>query len=107
MIPNKLPKGWVRTTLGEVCAVNPRAPFDVTLPDHTEISYVPMAAVEEESGHLDASQIRTLASVRKSYTPFNENDVIFAKITPCMENGKIALAAGLRNGLGYGSPDRK
>ncbi len=64
-----------------------------------------MAAVEEETGRLDASQTRTLASVRKGYTPFSENDVIFAKITPCMENGKIALANGLRNGLAYGSTE--
>ena len=37
--------------------------------------------------------------------PFREDDVIFAKITPCMENGKIALATGLENGLGYGSTE--
>ncbi len=41
----------------------------------------------------------------RGYTPFKENDVIFAKITPCMENGKIALATGLENGLGYGSTE--
>jgi restriction endonuclease S subunit/predicted ATPase len=64
-----------------------------------------MAAVEEESGRLDASQIRALESVRRGYTPFIENDVIFAKITPCMENGKVALATGLKNGLGYGSTE--
>ena len=64
-----------------------------------------MAAVEEESGRLDASEVRILAAIRKGYTPFKENDVIFAKITPCMENGKIALATGLKNGLAYGSTE--
>ena len=64
-----------------------------------------MAAVEEGSGRLDASQTRPLGSVRKGYTPFSENDVIFAKITPCMENGKIALATGLKNGRAYGSTE--
>ncbi len=101
----KLPTGWVKTTLGEVCAINPRTPFDESVSDHTEVSFVPMAAVEEESGRLDASQIRALGSVRKGYTSFQENDVIFAKITPCMENGKIALATGLKNGLAYGSTE--
>src|SRR5580658_4740387 len=104
-MPKKLPKGWVRTTLGEVCAVNPRTPLGDPLPDRTEVSFVPMAAVEEESGRLDASKIRALGSVRRGYTPFVENDVIFAKITPCMENGKIALATGLKNGLAYGSTE--
>jgi type I restriction enzyme S subunit len=78
---------------------------DTAFPDQTEVSFVPMAAVEENSGRLDASQIRTLGSVRRGYTPFKENDVIFAKITPCMENGKIALATGLKNGLAYGSTE--
>ncbi len=95
----------MKTTLGEVCAFNPRIPFLEPLPDDTEVSFVPMAAVEEESGRLDASQTRTLGSVRRGYTPFIENDVIFAKITPCMENGKIALATGLKNGLAYGSTE--
>jgi type I restriction enzyme S subunit len=104
-MPKNLPNGWVRTTLGQVCAMNPRMPFDEPLPDHTEVSFVPMAAVEEESGRLDASQVRALGSVRRGYTPFIENDVIFAKITPCMENGKIALATGLKNGLAYGSTE--
>ncbi len=101
----KLPKGWVKTTLGEVCAMNPGALTAESLPDHTEVSFVPMAAVEEESGRLDASQTRQLGSVRRGYTPFRENDVVFAKITPCMENGKIALATGLKNGLAYGSTE--
>jgi len=85
--------------------MNPRTPFDESVSEHTEVSFVPMAAVEEESGRLDASQIRTLGSVRHGYTSFQENDVIFAKITPCMENGKIALATGLKNGLAFGSTE--
>jgi type I restriction enzyme, S subunit len=85
--------------------MNPRTPLGEALPDQTEVSFVPMAAVEEESGRLDASQVRALGSVRRGYTPFIDNDVIFAKITPCMENGKIALATGLKNGLGYGSTE--
>lgn len=99
------PAGWEKTTLGEVCAMNPRIPSDELPPDHTEVSFVPMAAVEEESGRLDASQVRPLATVRRGYVPFKENDVIFAKITPCMENGKIALATGLKNGIAYGSTE--
>jgi type I restriction enzyme S subunit len=104
-MPKKLAKGWVRTTLGDVCAINPRMGFDEPPPDTTEVSFVPMAAVEEETGRLDASQVRALGSVRKGYTSFAEKDVIFAKITPCMENGKIALATELKNGLGYGSTE--
>jgi type I restriction enzyme S subunit len=101
----ELPKGWVRATLGEVCTMNPPMTFDELPLNHTEVSFVPMEAVEEESGRLDASQTQTIGSIQSGYTPFKENDVLFAKITPCMENGKIALAKGLKNGLGYGSTE--
>ena len=47
-----------------------------------------------------------MVEVRKgSYTSFQENDIIIAKITPCMENGKCALATGLTNGIGMGSSE--
>ncbi len=69
----------MRTTLGEVCA---RMPFEEPPPDRTEVSFAPMASAEEETGRLEASQVRGLGSVRRGYTPFIENDVIFAEITP-------------------------
>lgn len=99
----RIPRGWTWTTLGEICDINPRATSTLTL--DVEVSFVPMAAVEEETGRLDGSTVRTVRAVRKGYTPFEENDVLFAKITPCMENGKIALATDLRNGVGFGSTE--
>jgi type I restriction enzyme S subunit len=64
-----------------------------------------MKAVEEETGRLDATRARPWAEVRKGYTPFQEGDVLFAKITPCMENGKYALAKGLQGGRAAGSTE--
>ncbi len=64
-----------------------------------------MAAVEAGSGRIDPSEQRSLAAVRKGYTSFLEGDVIFAKITPCMENGKTAVAKGLVGGIGFGSTE--
>jgi restriction endonuclease S subunit len=46
-----------------------------------------------------------LGEVKKGYTYFRENDVIFAKITPCMENGKSALGFQLQNRIGFGSTE--
>ncbi len=54
---------------------------------------------------MDASQVRNYGEVRKGYTRFAEGDVLFAKITPCMENGKVAIAKGLTNGSGCGSTE--
>jgi type I restriction enzyme S subunit len=64
-----------------------------------------MKAVEEESGRLDPSDTRRWATVKKGYTPFQDNDVLFAKITPCMENGKYAIARGLHGGRAAGSTE--
>jgi type I restriction enzyme S subunit len=90
--------------LSEAVAVNPK--IDRTqLADVTEVSFVPMAAVGAADGSIDASTVRPYAEVKKGYTHFRENDVLFAKVTPCMENGKMAVARHLKNGMGFGSTE--
>jgi type I restriction enzyme S subunit len=64
-----------------------------------------MSAVGAETGVIDLSDSRPLARVQKGYTYFGDGDVLFAKITPCMENGKVAIARHLRNGIGFGSTE--
>ena len=54
---------------------------------------------------IDTSETRPWQQVRKGYKRFQDGDVLFAKITPCMENGKLAVAKGLRNGVGAGSTE--
>ena len=54
---------------------------------------------------LNATQVKPLASVVGSYTYFANGDVLLAKITPCFENGKLGIAAGLSNGIGFGSSE--
>ncbi|MGM9334166.1 restriction endonuclease subunit S [Streptomyces murinus] len=101
----ELPQGWSRATLAELCDVNPRA-FGDEPADDDFISQVPMAAIEAETGRIDASsQVRYGDFKKKSLTRFQEKDVLFAKITPCMENGKIAVARGLLNGRALGSTE--
>ena len=95
-------KGWGLTTLGECCFLNPKR--DKNVSDDVEVSFVPMPAVSE-TGIIDCSNIKYYADVKKGFTYFIENDVLFAKITPCMENGKGAIAQGLSNGIGVGSTE--
>ncbi|HEX9340495.1 MAG TPA: restriction endonuclease subunit S [Thermoplasmata archaeon] len=102
--PWKLPEGWEWTTLGEICEINPRR-LDGDLPGATPVSFVPMSSVDARNGELGDLQLRSLAEVRKGFTPFKEGDVLFAKITPCMENGKSAIARGLVNGIGFGTTE--
>jgi type I restriction enzyme S subunit len=75
------------------------------LPDDLNVSFLPMKAIEEKTGRFDASDIRKYAEVRKGYTFFQNGDILFAKITPCMENGKIAVVDNLKNGIGFGSTE--
>lgn len=91
-------------SLGEAVELNPRADRG-QLSDDLEVSFVPMAAVEAATGRMDTSTVRRFGELKKGYTIFREGDVLFAKITPCMENGKMAVARGLRNGVGCGSTE--
>jgi len=101
---NNLPSGWVEAPLGKTVHVNPRWMLREPA-DGESVSFVRMAAVEAGSGRLDASTSRIWKEVKKGYTRFQEGDVLFAKITPCMENGKTALALGLLGGRGAGSTE--
>jgi type I restriction enzyme, S subunit len=91
--------------LDQVCLINPRLPRPHGIEDAAEVGFVPMAAVDEITGSIRQRLTRPFAEVRKGYTPFAENDVLFAKITPCMENGKVAIARDLPGGLGFGSTE--
>jgi type I restriction enzyme S subunit len=100
-----LPEGWVWTTLGEICQVNPRMAFPEQFTDETPVNFVPMAAVDDVKGAIVAPEVRPIGEIWKGYKRFAESDVIFAKITPCMENGKAAIASNLVNDIGLGSTE--
>ena len=100
--PGEDDKGWGLTTLGKCCELNPRNSTDVA--DDVQVSFVPMPAVSEH-GTIDVSEHKSYGEVKTGFTHFEENDVLFAKITPCMENGKGAVATGLENGIGAGSTE--
>ena len=98
------PRGWAHTTLREICAINPRVDKSVIDPQDV-VSFVPMPAVEAGNGKIDVSETRSFDAVRKGYTPFRKGDVLFAKITPCMENGKMAVVPDLASEYGFGSTE--
>lgn len=99
-----LPKNWVVTSLQSIAEINPtlnKSAFE----DNLEVSFVPMPSVEAETGKIDISPIKKFGEVKKGYTPFQEKDILFAKITPCMENGKMAVVPKLHNNIGFGSTE--
>jgi type I restriction enzyme S subunit len=102
---NNLPEGWILTTIAEIADLNPPKPPQNALDPNTIVTFVPMPAVDAESGIISQPIDRRFSQVRKGYTAFREGDVIMAKITPCMENGKAAIVRSLKNGLGFGSTE--
>jgi len=69
------------------------------------VSFVSMPAVEAETGKIDVTEKRKFSKVKQGYTPFKEDDVLFAKITPCMENGKMAIVPKMVSKYGFGSTE--
>lgn len=100
-----LPEGWVWTKFGDVSRLNFRNPEIGNLPEDLIVTFLPMAAVDSEKGIITKPEERTLAQVKKGFKFFSEGDVLFAKITPSMENGKAAIAHDLVNGRGFGSTE--
>lgn len=100
---NSLPEGWTETSIGAVCEINPKHSSD--LDDALQVSFVPMGSIDEIHGRIADHTFRPLGEVKKGYTHFADGDVIFAKITPCMENGNCAVAENLNNGFACGSTE--
>jgi type I restriction enzyme S subunit len=89
--------------LSELLWVNPTIRYE-DLSDNDAISFVPMEVIDEHNGKIVEERITTVAQTR-GFTKFKENDLIWAKITPCMQNGKSAIARNLINGYGCGSTE--
>lgn len=99
-----LPEAWHQIRGRFVMAVNPPARRARALDDTDEVSFVPMEAVGEYGG-LDLERTKPLDEIGSGYTAFEDGDVVIAKITPCFENGKGAIASGLKNGVGFGTTE--
>ena len=99
-----LPAGWDVVRLGEVAEVNPRRPR-LTVAADTPVTFLPMSAIAENAQGIIARELRPYAEVSTGYTYFEENDLLFSKITPCLQNGKHTLAKGLEEGFGFGTTE--
>ena len=99
-----LPKSWANPPIGDCCDLNPKID-KAKLDDAQPVHFVPMPAVEALINKVDVSATRSFGEVKKGYTPFTSGDVIFAKITPCMENGKTAVVPELPHGIAFGSTE--
>ena len=89
--------------LGTLVAINPDNDFS-KLDENLEMTFLPMASISDKFGEIvNAEKGKNEDS--NGYTKFKEGDLLWAKITPCMQNGKSAIAKNLINNRGYGSTE--
>lgn len=98
----EVPEGWATKRLRFVASINP--PKSNKLNDISDVDFFPMENIGINGGLACALQ-RPLSELLTGFTPFEEGDTIIAKITPCFENGKGALATNLTNGLAFGTTE--
>lgn len=100
----EIPESWQTIRLRFLLDTSPSKSEVKDRDPESEVSFVPMESVGEDGG-LDLSETKPLEQVIDGYTYFRDGDVVVAKITPCFENGKGALAQELENGVGFGTTE--
>jgi len=103
--PATNPKGWEVKKLSEIADINPRNFIPENWNDEKEVGFIPMENIDGETGEIRQIGIKKLSRVRSGKTRFKEKDVLFAKITPCVENKKVALVRNLPSEVGFGSTE--
>lgn len=99
----EVPEHWEVKRLRFTVNLNP-VKSELNIPEDTLVSFIPMEAVNFDK-NLTLTEERNLDEVYKGYTYFKNGDVVLAKITPCFENGKSAIAQNLKNGIAFGTTE--
>jgi len=100
-IPYELPENWCWGRLGDVCRINPRNYLEGGL----EVAFIPMNLIRDNAQNKHEQEIRKWSKIKSGFTHFAEEDVVFAKITPCFQNRKSAILKNLKNKYGAGTTE--
>ncbi len=99
-------EGWSLRAIKKICEIRPqRKEVRNFLKDHDVVSFIPMSSLGIGQKYVQSNEAKELQDVYSGYTYFADGDVLLAKITPCFENGKLAIAKGMKNGIGFGSSE--
>ena len=102
-IPFEVPKGWQWCRVSSVFLINPKVSAD----DDDIAAFVPMEAISAGYGSEFRFYEKPWKEIKSGYTAFEDNDIAFAKITPCFQNRKSVIFNGLPNGIGAGTTELK
>jgi type I restriction enzyme S subunit len=100
----EIPKHWELGRLKFYIKLNPTKTEIKSNSDDLEATFLPMKNIYED-GSIDTSEEKLVGEVGSRFTYFSEGDVLLAKITPCFENGKSAIAENLKNKIGFGTTE--
>ncbi len=89
--------------LQELCDINPSVDMKELIRQDKNVSFIPMERLETDGKSF--APLPKKASLHKGFTKFQNNDLLWAKITPCMQNKKSVVVNGLENGVGFGSTE--
>ena len=96
----EIPEGWGISKIKFVSHFNPQ--YTIVPHEGDVVTFAPMDCIKN-GYYINKESVYNKANT--SYTPFQEGDIVMAKVTPCFENGNIAIMAGLSSGYGYGSSE--
>jgi len=100
----EIPEHWEVKRIKYLATVNPSKSEVRHLPPEQEVTFIPMEKIVA-TGKVDYSITNTVENLIDGYTYFRDGDIIMAKVTPCFENGNIAIVNGLLNGIGFGTTE--
>ena len=89
--------------LSDLAFINPKTDLSI-LSDTDNMSFIPMEDISDDYGEWIGKRVGSKSNI-KGYTKFQDGDIIWARITPCMQNGKSTILTNLVNGKGYGSTE--
>lgn len=95
-----------KCSISDIAIIQPHKKISLKrLNENDEVSFMGMNSLGIEKKYSEPEFNKTLKEAYKAYQYFENGDVIFAKITPCFENGKLSIAKNLTNGVGFGSSE--
>ena len=102
-VPFEIPQGWEWCRVSSLFQINPK----VVAEDNTSAAFIPMEAISAGYGSEFRYYEKKWGEIKSGYTAFADNDIAFAKITPCFQNRKSVIFEGLPNGIGAGTTELK
>lgn len=98
----EIPSHWKKFRFKNICNINPNK-SELTIDNERLVSFVPMENIK--NGKIDLSIVKKLGEVYSGYSYFGDGDIIMAKVTPCFENGNIAIVEKMKNKVGFGTTE--